>query len=462
MDSLLRRIYEDLRGVIGEYRTSDLEFLSVSNALVFIGIDLRMAQDGSIFVSQTGFISRLKQADAHEIVQNKKLAVSVEKLKTFYRRHLGNLIWCLQTRFDIGFDVTEFATSSPYILEDPMQILGVVKAINRIIATLKGRVVELNFGSFFGAKEEVAMKQLGSLRIFVFSDAGFGTLRGSRSVEAAIIVAGKEMSRDGSIICLGSPLDFYSRKIGRVVRSTIAAEAVASANAIEVGFRHHSILTEVATGRFADLRPNNEDTFPLCTPFRACVQDESERIIKSTHLESCDEQRLCSADCVFQPRVVQYHQEGNAELECLGHGTRIQGGRLYELSEINTPCMFETSSSNQVYLQPQLEHPNITEREAMTLIKVIALSDCANVYSAVSNWQPRSVDKLTNLSLCFIRDLAQQISYSFLDADYNIADTSTKHYGNRRLFYLLCESRRFVLSFAGRQKMKEEKLNTRS
>ena len=113
---------------------------------------------------------------------------------------MGSLIWCLQTRFDVGFAVTEFATSSPYVLSDETLILGMVKMLNRTICTLKNRVVEICFGGFFDSHQEVTRELLGPIRLFVFNDAGYGALRGSRSVEAAIIVDGKEISRDGSII----------------------------------------------------------------------------------------------------------------------------------------------------------------------------------------------------------------------------------------------------------------------
>ena len=33
--------------------------------------------------------------------------------------------------------------------------------------------------------------------------------------------------------------------------------------------RRHSILTELMGGKVIDLRPREEDPFPLCTPFRA-------------------------------------------------------------------------------------------------------------------------------------------------------------------------------------------------
>ena len=423
----------------------------------------------SFWLSQQTFIPRLKDADPTEILKDKKLRVPVDKLKTFYRRHLGNLIRCLQTRFDVGFAVAEFATSSPYIVSGAQQILGVVEMINRIINTLRNRVVEICFGGFFDSRYEVTREQLGSIRLFIFSDAGCATLQGRRSVEAEIVIAGREITRDGSIVCRGTALDFYSRKIGRVVRSTIAAEAVALANAIEVGLWHHAILTEIVTGEFVDLRPNREDTFPLRTPFRA-YRDRESSSQEVDGVESLGANTTqCSAECRFGPRVDLFSERGTAELLCSAHSCRIDGGPIYACQSgcVESSCSAEADLClfpvhqqkwlGNVRAQPELAHPNLSEKEAMTLMKVVALSDCANIFSAVSNWQPRSIDKLTNLSLWFIRDLSQQIHFSFLDAEFNVADTSTKNVGNKHLYYLLRDTRRFVLSFVGRKKLKLEK-----
>ena len=71
------------------------------------------------------------------------------------------------------------------------------------------------------------------------------------------------MSRNGSICCCCSPVDFYSRKISRAARSTIAAEARACANGIEVGLWRHSMLVEIFTGIATYLRPEKE-ILPRC------------------------------------------------------------------------------------------------------------------------------------------------------------------------------------------------------
>ena len=127
--------------------------------------------NGDVILSQEGFIRRLKEADANEVLKNGKLIVKTGKLKTFYRRHLRSLIWALQTRFDIGFQLTDYATSSPYVLENPVAILSIAKSVNRIIKSVKARNVSFRYGAFFIKDKTIGLEQLRKIRIFIFSDA---------------------------------------------------------------------------------------------------------------------------------------------------------------------------------------------------------------------------------------------------------------------------------------------------
>ena len=63
-------------------------------------------------------------------------------------------------------------------------------------------------------------------------------------------------------------------EISRVDRSTLAAEACACANGIEVGLWRHSMLVEIFTGNTKDLRPRKDDTFPHAQtiPSRECCE----------------------------------------------------------------------------------------------------------------------------------------------------------------------------------------------
>ena len=116
--------------------------------MVFLWVDLAMYGQGDVLLSQEGLISRMMEAAPTEILRDGRLIVKVDKLKTFYRKFLGSLIWSLQTRCDIGFQVTDYATTPPYVLDNPVEISAVAKSINRIAKSLKSRSVSLRYGSF--------------------------------------------------------------------------------------------------------------------------------------------------------------------------------------------------------------------------------------------------------------------------------------------------------------------------
>ena len=67
------------------------------------------------------------------------------------------------------------------------------------------------------------------------------------------------------------------------------------------------------------------------------------------------------------------------------------------------------------------------------------------------------MDKLTAISLSFIRDYLQLVDFSLLDAYRNIADDGSRVGGNVFLFHWVVRTRRFVISFAGSRKIKEWK-----
>ena len=162
--------------MVAEYRTGDLMFLDKENPLVLLGLDLVMGDQCDVLLSQEWLTVRTKEAGPTEILRDGRLIAKVGKLKTFYRKFTGCLIWHLRTRFDIGFQVTDYATTAPYVLDNPVEILAVAKSINRIAKSLKSRSLSIRYGSFPLKGEVVDLAKLRGLRIFIFSAAGYASL----------------------------------------------------------------------------------------------------------------------------------------------------------------------------------------------------------------------------------------------------------------------------------------------
>ena len=79
----------------------------------------------------------------------------------------------MQTRFDVGYLVTEFPTTAPYVLTDVSGIMEVVAMANRIIKALGAQEVILTYVKFFPNAPVVDVSLLHKIRIFIFTDDGF-------------------------------------------------------------------------------------------------------------------------------------------------------------------------------------------------------------------------------------------------------------------------------------------------
>ena len=95
-------------------QVGELLELSIATRLVYLGINFSLNTDGSIGVSQTDFIARMTELQLSDFGRDPQLSLSSDEVRTRFRRILGSLVWLLQTRHQIAFAVTKFATDSPY------------------------------------------------------------------------------------------------------------------------------------------------------------------------------------------------------------------------------------------------------------------------------------------------------------------------------------------------------------
>ena len=136
----------------------------------------------------------------------------------------GQLNWISnQTRPDLSFK-----TRQASIAASKGTINNIVEA-NKAVKKLQSEDVFLNFKSLGDLKK---------VEITAYSDASHANLRDASSQGGYIIFL---QSEDGSV----SPISWRSRKIRRVVRSTLAAETMALIEAAEQGFFIRSILVEL-------------------------------------------------------------------------------------------------------------------------------------------------------------------------------------------------------------------------
>ena len=188
--------------------------------LKYIGLDLKQSTD-KITVSQKKYIQGLEPIQ----LENRfgKEEELNKKEKRLLRGIVGQLNWiAFQTRPDVAFDACNTAVS----LKDAT--IKDIKSANKSIKKAKSSDINIQFNN---------VGNLEHAKIVCYTDASFRNLKG-------------ESSQGGHIIFIKSnknfsPVTWQSKKIKRVVKSTLAAEALALDDAADCCFYLKTILQEI-------------------------------------------------------------------------------------------------------------------------------------------------------------------------------------------------------------------------
>ena len=197
-----------------------------SSALEYCGINLKRV-DGCIYLSQDKYASSLSTLYIDPVRASEKEMDLTETEKTSLRSKVGQLLWLAhQSRPDILFDVTNLASSTKH---------GKVKHLliaNKILNKVKAMPLSLKFQQL-GAN--------GLMQIVVFSDAALGNVGdGGSQGGYLLLLAGT----DGKF----SPLWWNSKRIRRVVRSTLAAETLSMSEAVDMAIFVATLFSELTCG----------------------------------------------------------------------------------------------------------------------------------------------------------------------------------------------------------------------
>ena len=75
-------------------------------------------------------------------------------------------------------------------------------------------------------------------------------------------------------------------------------------------------------GKVVDLRPREEDPFPLRAPFRA---PHSSPVSEGKDAGST----ACSINCAYEPWYLEYLTTGKAVMQCTDHKRKMDAGDVY-------------------------------------------------------------------------------------------------------------------------------------
>ena len=196
-----------------------------SKAFKYIGLNIDENEVGATLVDQFDYAQTLKPIEVSHQRSRSKLSELSEKEKAEYRALLGQLNWiATHTRPDIAFDVCELSVN--YNTSTVADLLNLNKVVRRVTSDN----IRLHFPK---------LQDISYCSLECYSDASFANLPGSGSQGGFIIFL-----QDGT--GAHCPIVWQSRKIRRVVKSTLAAETLALVECVDSAVYIKEILSELS------------------------------------------------------------------------------------------------------------------------------------------------------------------------------------------------------------------------
>ena len=187
----------------------------------YLGVDLFQGE-GFLTISQKFYIQAISEIELKKEIPDKLAAVG-EDLHKEYRRIVGQLSWAAGiTRPDAAYNACTLSTAA-----SKPTYKDIIDA-NKAIRDLKSCDVKIKF-----PKLDLARVQLN-----VHADASFANLRNGSSQGGCMVFL-----EDSSHKC--APIAWYSKKINRVVRSTLGAETLSAVAALDEAYLVQSIVGEI-------------------------------------------------------------------------------------------------------------------------------------------------------------------------------------------------------------------------
>ena len=194
------------------------------NVFRYIGMSIEQCKDG-VNIHQNDYYNTLQPIKLHpKRIKDKHEGCTVQE-NDDYRSLVGQLGWlCSNSRPDLSYDVLELSCK----VNNPT--IGDVIDANKCLK--KAGIFE---NSIYFPK----LNDLTNCKLLVYSDASHGNLpNGVSSAGGFIIFIG---DNEGNVC----PLYWESKKIRRVVKSTLAAETLAASDAIDNAYYLSEILSEI-------------------------------------------------------------------------------------------------------------------------------------------------------------------------------------------------------------------------
>lgn len=209
--------------IIKKIRNLFLIGSSDCNKFKYVGVSIEPWANG-LSVNQFSYASSIVPCEISCERARSKLHDLSDREKSSYRAIVGQLNWMsTQTRPDIAFDVCDLSVALP------QACVGDLLRLNKVIKRVTADHVRLFFPRL----------DIQNCWFECYSDASFGNLAGGASQGAHIVFLTDNTSRK-------CPIAWQSRKIRRVVKSTLAAECLALLDCADTAVFLSHMFAEVA------------------------------------------------------------------------------------------------------------------------------------------------------------------------------------------------------------------------
>ena len=209
---VMKNLYN--RFLIGRVEVSDFKY---------IGFHVIQNSD-SIMLDQAEYIDNIENGIINPSRARCKTDSLTDKEQTLLRQLVGQLNWSVQgSRPDLSFDMIELSTKLKHGLVG--DLMKAIKCTERIKS--EKFIVKFNY---VGDHKD--------WQLLVVTDAALGNLEGSGSTGGKLIL----LSNSKGDLC---PLSWYTNKIKRVVRSTLAAEMLSLQEGIDEAIYLRSLICEL-------------------------------------------------------------------------------------------------------------------------------------------------------------------------------------------------------------------------
>jgi hypothetical protein len=183
-------------------------------------------EDYSVRIDQNDYVNAIEYIPLSTDRQKMIEEPVTEREKEMLRSRIGQVNWlCRISRPDIGYMACVASTSFK------AATVKSLVSMNKMIRHLKNTPSMILIAQF---------KDLASLRLIVYTDASLANLQGGGSQGAHVILL-----TDGERCC---PLVWHSRRVKRVVKSTLAAETLSLVEGCENAIMLSSLIAEVING----------------------------------------------------------------------------------------------------------------------------------------------------------------------------------------------------------------------